>query len=139
MQEEQKLKSDQDYISKAQKNLKSEDAIRELSEQETKLMEEFQQNDKEIDELLDQVIDLAKGLGEHARNLNTGIMTQQRLIKNINKRAEKARADLSRKNDALASTLKKYRSTNKLCVDVILIVVFLALVGVLIHVIKSKF
>ena len=66
-------------------------------------------------------------------------MTQQRLIKNINKRAEKARADLSRKNDALASTLKKYRSTNKLCVDVILIVVFLALVGVLIHVIKSKF
>ena len=60
------------------------------------------------------------------------------MIDKLNSKAERARINLVKRNSALKDTLEKYRKTNKLCVDFILITVFLVLVGILISILKKK-
>ncbi len=56
----------------------------------------------------------------------------------VNKKAEKSRNDLKRKSNDLRDVLHKYRSTNKFCIDLILVILLIAIVGVLIEVLRSK-
>ena len=56
----------------------------------------------------------------------------------MNNKAEKARNRLQKRSSELQGVLEKYRRTNKLCVDVILVVVLLVLVGVVLKVLKVK-
>jgi len=88
--------------------------------------------------MLDKVIELADMLKGHAQNLNTAITTQAEMIKKVNNKAEKARARLQKRSSELQGVLDKYRNTNKLCVDVILVVVLLVLIGVVLKVLKMK-
>lgn len=115
-----------------------EEAFREMNEYEEGLMKKFEENDAEIDEMLDKVIELADLLKGHAQNLNTAITTQAELIKKVNNKAEKARSRLQKRASELQGVLEKYRKTNKLCVDMILVIILLALVGVVIKVLKMK-
>ncbi len=115
-----------------------EDAFRDMNEYEVGLMKKFEDNDQEIDEMLDKVIEMADILKGHAQNINTAIMTQGELIKKVNNKAEKARSRLQKRNSELQSVLEKYRSTSRMCVDIILVVVLLVLIGVVVKVLKMK-
>lgn len=115
-----------------------EDAFRDMNDYEVGLMKKFEENDQEIDEMLDKVIEMADILKGHAQNINTAIMTQQDLIKKVNNKAERARSRLQKRASELQGVLEKYRRTNKMCVDIILVVILLVLVGVVIKVLKMK-
>jgi t-SNARE complex subunit (syntaxin) len=115
-----------------------EDAFRDLTEYEVGLMKKFEENDQEIDEMLDKVIEMADMLKGHAQNINTAIMTQQDLIKKVNNKAEKARSRLQKRASELQGVLEKYRRTNKMCIDIVLVVVLLVLIGVVIKILKMK-
>ena len=115
-----------------------EDAMREMNDYEQELMKKFEENDHEIDEMLGQVIEMVGKLKLHAEGISTQINTQKDLIKNLNSKAEKARRNLEKRQNALEETLNKYRSTNKMCIDMILVVVFLILIGVMIQVLRRK-
>ena len=78
--------------------------------------------------MLDQVIDGVKNLGHLAEDMEKQIDQQKKLIDKINSRAERARAGLVRENDVMHDLLEKYRSSNKLWKDIILLLIFLALV-----------
>ena len=78
--------------------------------------------------MLDQVIDGVKNLGYLAEDMEKQIDQQKKLIDKINSRAERARAGLVRENDVMHDLLEKYRSSNKLWKDIILLLIFLALV-----------
>ena len=78
--------------------------------------------------MLDQVIDGVKNLGRLAEDMEKQIDQQKKLIDKINSRAERARAGLVRENDVMHDLLEKYRSSNKLWKDIILLLIFLALV-----------
>jgi hypothetical protein len=60
------------------------------------------------------------------------------LIKKVNNKAEKARNRLQKRASDLQGVLDKYRSTNKMCIDMILVVVLLILIGIVIKVLKVK-
>lgn len=65
-------------------------------------------------------------------------MTQGELIKKVNNKAERARNRLSKRASELQGVLDKYRSTNKLCIDMVLVIILLVLIGVVIKVLKVK-
>jgi t-SNARE complex subunit (syntaxin) len=115
-----------------------EDAFRDMNEYETTLMKRFEDNDQEIDEMLDKVIEMANLLKGHAQNINTAITTQADLIKKVNNKAEKARNRLQKRASELQGVLDKYRRTNKMCVDMVLVVILLVLIGIVIKVLKVK-
>lgn len=70
--------------------------------------------------------------------MQNGIRTQEDLLKKVNNKAEKARIRLQKRSSELQGVLEKYRSTNKLCVDMVLVVILLVLIGVVIKVLKVK-
>lgn len=88
--------------------------------------------------MLDKVIEMAEILKGHAQNIGTAINTQAELIKKVNNKAEKARNRLQKRASELQSVLDKYRGTNKMCVDMVLVVVLLVLIGIVIKVLKVK-
>lgn len=125
-------------IAKKYEEEDSQEAFRDMNEYEEELMKKFQQNDQEIDEMLDKVIEMADILKGHAENIGTAIQTQAELIKKVNSKAEKARARLQKRASALQGVLEKYRRTNKMCIDIVLVIVFLILIGVVVKVLKIK-
>ena len=70
--------------------------------------------------------------------MQNGIRTQEDLLKKVNNKAEKARIRLQKRSSELQGVLEKYRSTNKLCVDMVLVFILLVLIGVVIKVLKVK-
>ena len=63
---------------------------------------------------------------------------QKKLIDKINQRTERARAGLIRENDVMQDILQKYRASNKLWKDVLLLLIFLALVYANVKVLQWK-
>lgn len=88
--------------------------------------------------MLDKVIEMVDMINLKAQNINTAIRTQADLIKQVNNKAEKARRRLQKRASALSDVLDKYRRSNKMCVDMILVMVFLIFIGVMIGVLKNK-
>lgn len=88
--------------------------------------------------MLDEVINQLDRLKLHAEGINVAIVNQKEMIKRINNKAERARINLQKRSSALQKTLEQYRSTNKFCVDIILLLVFLVIIGILISVLKKK-
>eukprot|EP00347_Sterkiella_histriomuscorum_P002738 403366994 len=115
-----------------------EDAFRDMNEYEQDLMKKFEENDHEIDEMLDKVIEMVDIIHFKAQNIGTAITTQAELIRQVNNKAEKARKRLQKRASALSDVLEKYRKTNKMCIDMILVVVFLIFIGVMIGILKKK-
>jgi t-SNARE complex subunit (syntaxin) len=80
-------------------------------------------------------LDVIKG---QAQNIHTAIMTQQELLKKVNNKAEKARSRLQKRASELQGILEKYRRTNKLCIDMVLIIILMVLVAVVLKVLSAK-
>lgn len=83
------------------KDEEDEDALREMNEYEKDLMKQFEENDAEIDNMLDNVIQVAEKIHLYAQDINTAIMTQAELLKKVNNKAEKARQNLVQRNSAM--------------------------------------
>ena len=101
-------------------------------------MKRFKENDEEIDAMLDRVIEVAQRINLHAQDIGVQIKTQADLLNQVNHKAEKARQNLIAKNSSMTEALEKFRSTNKMCCDMIIIIVVLTLIGVGIKMLKSK-
>ena len=109
-----------------------------INDYELGLLKTIDENDKEIDKMLDQVIIEVGKLKYSAQDLQSGIRTQEDLLKKVNNKAEKARIRLQKRSSELQGILEKYRNTNKLCMDMVLVVILLILIGVVIKVLKVK-
>ena len=88
--------------------------------------------------MLDQVIVGVKNLGHMAEDMEKQIDHQKKLIDKINQRTERARAGLIRENDVMQDILQKYRASNKLWKDILLLLIFLALVYANVKVLQWK-
>ncbi len=109
-----------------------------INDYEMGLLKTIDENDKEIDKMLDLVIIEVGKLKYSAQDLQNGIRTQEDLLKKVNNKAEKARIRLQKRSSELQGVLEKYRNTNKLCMDMVLVVILLILIGVVIKVLKVK-
>lgn len=65
----------------------------------------------------------------HAENINQEATAQNKLLKRVSDKTERARAGLEKKNSSMLDLVSKYRDTNKCWKDVVLIVMLLVLIG----------
>eukprot|EP00347_Sterkiella_histriomuscorum_P013275 403365342 len=113
-----------------------EDDYREMYQHEIELMQQFDDNDHEIDMMLDQIIEQLSLIEMKAQNIETAIYNQAVLIKQVNQKATQARENLKKKSSALQEVLNKYKSQNKMCCIMILVIVLCCAVGLFVNIMK---
>ena len=77
----------------------SEESKREMNSYELDLLDQFERNDGEIDEVLGQIIDAAQNVKLVAQDIGQEIETQQQLLKKLNSKVEKSRRNLAKKDN----------------------------------------
>ena len=91
-----------------------------------------------IDDYLKQINDQLGELEVIAGGIGENIDRQHKKVQHLEKKIKSTNDTLRMQNNDLKKILHKYRSSNKLCVDIVLILILLALLGVLYNVIKGK-
>lgn len=123
---------------KKKKRSKDEEPERDMTQEEQDLLKKFEEGDKEIDAMLEVVNEQLDRLKLHAEGLGTQIDNQKQLISKVNKKTEQSWQRLRQKDSALQSVLDTYRSQNKCCCDIVLILIIVALMGLVLNVFQQK-
>jgi len=120
-----------------QQRQKKLDVDRELNDIEVDALKRFQDNDKEIDDMVRQVDQGLDGLRIKAEMMGDAIDKQQEGMKGLEVEMEKAHQGLLTSNAKLKKVLYQYRAPNKFCMDVICVLILLGLIGVIIKLATS--
>ena len=83
---------------------------RELMDDETELLRKFDENDKEIDGLLDGVINQLDRLKYTAEQLNQGVEDKNKLTEQLNQKIQISHRRLVKKDGQLKRVLQDYKS-----------------------------
>lgn len=116
----------------------SADADRPLSEAEEQLLQKFDDNDKEIDSMLEGIIDQVDRIKLHAQGISTQINKQDKLLHKLQTRVDNSWGRLERKNNDLQNVLEKYRKSDRLCCDFIMVLIIISVGGIAISILKGK-
>lgn len=111
---------------------------REMNEEEKQLLAQFDKNDQEIDQMLGVVINQLDKLQFSAQGITQEIDKQGKLLKKLNQRIEVSWTKLERRDNDLKKVLDTYRSQNKFCCDVLLILLVIALLYFVIWLYRAK-
>ena len=112
---------------------------RELYEEEKAKMEEWKEEVRRQDEDLEDIHNVVKQIKEEARMASENIERTNKNVKKLTKSTEQVTKRVNTQNKKLKDLISKLRSGDKLCMDIILILVALGLVAVLYNLIKSRF
>ena len=112
---------------------------RELYEEEKAKMQEWKDEVKRQDEELDEIHDVVKQIKEEARIASENIDKTNKNVKKLSKSTDQVTKRVNTQNKKLKDLIGKLRSGDKLCMDIVLILVALGLVAVLYNLIKSRF
>ena len=112
---------------------------RELYEEEKAKMQEWKEEVKRQDEDLEDIHNVVKQIKEEARMASENIERTNKNVKKLTKSTEQVTKRVNTQNKKLKDLIGKLRSGDKLCMDIILILVALGLVAVLYNLIKSRF
>ena len=112
---------------------------RELYEEEKAKMEEWKEEVKRQDEDLEDIHNVVKQIKEEARMASENIERTNKNVKKLTKSTEQVTKRVNTQNKKLKDLIGKLRSGDKLCMDIILILVALGLVAMLYNLIKSRF
>ena len=112
---------------------------RELYEEEKAKMQEWKDEVKRQDEELEEIHDVVKQIKEEARIASENIDKTNKNVKILSKSTDQVTKRVNTQNKKLKDLIGKLRSGDKLCMDIVLILVALGLVAVLYNLIKSRF
>eukprot|EP00743_Colponemidia_sp_Colp-15_P007957 GILK01008618.1.p1 GENE.GILK01008618.1~~GILK01008618.1.p1 ORF type:complete len:307 (-),score=56.54 GILK01008618.1:97-951(-) len=104
---------------------------RELTADEKLALERFRDNDVIIEQELDEISRGVRHLGEIAKAINETVDKQHYMIDELDHKTERTTDHLVNINKRMKKTLEEIRAADKFIVDIVLIVIFLALVGYL--------
>ena len=96
--------------------------------------EEIERQDKDLEE----VGDIVKQLRHEVKLAGENIEKTGKNVKKLNKNTDKAKAHVDSQNKKLKDLLGKLRSGDKICLDIILILIALGLIAILYNIIKKK-
>lgn len=116
---------------------KSEFVAPETDNEEREIMDRWRQKDKQLDDKLDDVNVLLEKLKEQSKKVSDEIDKRDVLVNTANKGATKVNAVLEEENHKLAKVLKEYRSPQKLCFDICLVLLLLGLIAVIVMLVKN--
>lgn len=123
----------------SKKNKENKNVDRELYDEEIDKMNEWKDRVKKQDEELDVVHEGVKALKHELIEAGEGMDEINRKVKKTNKKMNKTHKKVVTQNQKLKDLAYKLRSADKLCCDIILIMILLGLIGVLYGIIKQKY
>ena len=111
---------------------------RELYEEEKAKMQEWKEELARQDEDLDEISGVVQELKEQSKLAGENIEKTHKQVKKVTKATVQTTKRVNQQNKKLKDLISKLRSGDKLCVDIILILVGLGLVAVLYNIISSQ-
>lgn len=110
---------------------------RELNDLEKAKMEEWEREKEEQDKDLDELGGMIKQLGHEVKLASDNIAKVNKTVKKVSKSTDRTTAKVESQNKKLKDLLNKIRSGDKICVDIVLILILLGLIAVLYNLIKG--
>ena len=112
---------------------------RELYDEEKDKIEEWKKEEEEQNKDLEEIHDGVKTLKKEVKLAGEGIKKVHEKVKKTTKKTEKIQTKIETQNRKLKELLNKIRTTDKICVDIILFIILLGLICVLYSIIKRRF
>ena len=112
---------------------------RELYEEEKEKMKEWNEEVKRQDQEIKEIGGIVQQIKNEVRLASENIDKTNKTVKKVSKSTEQVTRRVNSQNKRLKDLIGKLRSGDKLCMDIILILVALGLVAVLYNLIKAKF
>jgi chromosome segregation ATPase len=111
---------------------------RELYDEEKEKIEEWKKEQEEQDKDLDEIKDGVKVLKNEVKLAGEGIKQVHNKVEKTTKKTVKIQKKIETQNMKLKKLLNKIRSSDKICVDLILFFILLGLIMVLYSIIKRR-
>ena len=142
--DEKQIEENKDSIEQLEEILANEEGKtaqeeRELYEEEKAKMQEWEEEKARQDQDLDEIGGVITELTEQAKLASENIDRTNKKVKQVTKKTVQATKKVNQQNKKLKDLVKKLRSGDKICIDIVLILIVLGLVAVLYNIIKSQF
>ena len=111
---------------------------REMYDEEKEKIEEWKKEQEEQDKDLDEIKDGVKVLKNEVKLAGEGIKEVGNKVKKTTKNTERIQKKIETQNMKLKKLLNKIRSSDKICVDLVLFFILIGLIMVLYSIIKRK-
>ena len=111
---------------------------RELYEEEKAKMQEWKDELERQDEDLEEIGDVVKQIKDEAKLAGENIARTHKKVKQVSKNTVQTTKHVNTQNKKLKDLISKLRGGNKICLDIILVLVGLGLIAVLYYLIKSR-
>ena len=112
---------------------------RELNEEEEAKMKEWKEEVARQDKEIEEIGDIVKQIKEESKIASENIKNTNKHVKKLTKNTDQVTKRVSSQNKKLKDLIGKLRSGDRICLDIILILVALGLLAVLYNLIKAKF
>ena len=136
---ETQIKENQNSIDQIDKILEKEITINNdepLSDEAKEKMEEWKKEQEEQDKGLEQIKDGLKILKKEIKTANENISSTNKVVKNVSKHTDKTHNKVNSANKKIKDLISKIRSSDKICVDIILVLILVGLICALYNLIK---
>lgn len=110
----------------------------ELTHQQHQLLQTIQSRDQDFDMQLDQIGEGIQDLQEIALMQNEEVRRQNQMLDNVGIKIDAANEHIENVNSKMKDTLQQVRSADKICVDIICIVLMVGMAAVLYQLIKKN-
>ena len=142
--DEKQIEENKDSIEQLEEILANEEGKtaqeeRELYEEEKAKMQEWEEEKAIQEEDLAEIGDVVDQLREQSKLASENIDRTNKKVKQVTKKTVQATKKVNQQNKKLKDLVKKLRSGDKLCIDIVLILIVLGLIAVLYNIIKSQF
>ena len=142
--DEKQIEENKDSIEQLEEILANEEGKtaqeeRELYEEEKAKMQEWEEEKARQNQDLDEIGDVVVQLREQSKLASENIDRTNKKVKQVTKKTVQATKKVNQQNKKLKDLVKKLRSGDKLCIDIVLILIVLGLIAVLYNIIKSQF
>ena len=109
-----------------------------MNEAEKDVLAEFEENDKELENIAAQICGALDTLKGTAENIEKQVKDQGKLLKKTNQRAGDAEAQLTQDNNELKSIIAKHKNCKQMGLDICLLVILIVLIGMLVKMLEYK-
>ena len=111
---------------------------RELYEEEKAKMQEWREEQARQDEDLEEIGGIVKQIKDEAKLESENIYKTHKTVKRVTKKTVQTTKRVNEQNKKLKDLIQKLRSGDKICLDIILILVGLGLVAILYNIISAS-
>lgn len=98
-----------------------------MDQAEQDILEAFKENDRELEKIAEVIVEELKKVKMNAENIEAGIDKQSELLKGVQARADKTNDNLKVQSSELKEAINKHKNAKQCCLDLCLLLVFLAL------------